>query len=74
MINEQEFYIEHETRLRILEKLASDTNKKLDRLAENANRQFDKLDAKIDSRFMLLIGLVLSSIIVPVMLHTYKLV
>jgi len=63
MINEQEFYIEHETRIRILEHLANDINRKLDRL-----------DKTIDSKFVLLIGLILTSIIIPVMLHAVKLV
>lgn len=63
MINKQEFYIEHETRIRILEHLAKDINRKL-----------DNMDDKIDSRFMLLIGLILTSIILPVMLHAVKLV
>lgn len=63
MTTEAAHYIDHETRIRILENLAQDTNKKLDRL-----------DDKIESRFMLLIGLILTSIILPVVLHAVKLV
>lgn len=67
MINTEQ-YIDHEKRIRILENLALDTNKKLDRLD-------DKIDSdKIDSRFMLLIGLILTSIIMPVVLHAVRLV
>ncbi len=58
-----EYYIDHEVRIRIMESLAKDTNNKLDRLED-----------KIEARFMLLIGLILASIIIPVLLHSLRLV
>lgn len=62
-VNIPEFYLDHETRIRMLENLAKDTMSKLDRMED-----------KLESRFTLLIGLIVTSIIVPVVLHTLKLV
>lgn len=58
-----EKYIDHETRIRLMEEL----NKRIE-------SKFYKLETKIDSHFMWLIGLVFVSIITPVVLHAMKLV
>lgn len=58
-----EKYIDHETRIRIQEQNAIEL--------KNA---IQNLDNKLESRFMLLVGLIITSIILPVVLHALKLV
>ena len=58
-----EKYIDHEVRIRIQEQNAIEL--------KNA---IQNLDNKLDSRFMLLVGLIIISIILPVVLHALKLV
>jgi len=58
-----EKYIDHEVRIRIQEQNAIEL--------KNA---IQNLDNKLDSRFMLLVGLIITSIILPVVLHALKLV
>jgi hypothetical protein len=65
-----EFYIDHETRIRILENLATDTNRKLDRVDE----RFDKLNSKIETMFIALVSIIVASFLIPVILHAFKLV
>lgn len=55
--------VDHEVRLRTLEKIA-----------ENIDRRFDQLNQKIDSHFIWMVGLIFVSIILPVSLHSLKLV
>lgn len=57
-----EHYVDHEARIRIQEQNAIDL--------KNAILQ---LDNKLDSRFILLIGLIVTSIVLPVVLHALKL-
>lgn len=83
-----EQYIEHEVKIRVLEakhdeiyrefgKIA-DMFKKIDHGFELTDklidRKFELLDAKIESRTMLIVGLIITSIILPVVLHYLKLV
>jgi len=58
-----EKYMDHEVRIRIQEQNAIEL--------KNA---IQNLDNKLDSRFMLLVGLIITSIILPVVLHALKLV
>jgi len=55
--------MDHEVRIRIQEQNAIEL--------KNA---IQNLDNKLDSRFMLLVGLIITSIILPVVLHALKLV
>ena len=69
-----EFYIEHEVRLRLSDIRHDTMMTDIQRFGADINEKFDKLDAKIDSRFMLLIGLILTSIALPVVMHSLGLV
>lgn len=68
MYNEEK-YIDHETRIRILEKIAEDIDKR-----------FDKLDSKMDSQFHWVLGTILAQMALiitlfgGIILHTAKLV
>jgi chromosome segregation ATPase len=64
-----EQYIEHEVQLRVLNSRNDDINRNFQTL----QNQIDKLDSKIDSRFILLIGLIITSIVMPVVLHSLHL-
>lgn len=57
-----EDFIDHEIRLRMLEEINKDVRETI-----------NELEAKIDTRFLLLIGLVTTSIIIPVVLHYLRL-
>ena len=59
----EEAYINHEVRIRVIEELAKDIRDKM-----------SKMDSKMNSQFMFIIGLILTSIILPVVLHKYGLV
>jgi hypothetical protein len=63
VIMDNKQYIEHEVRIRIQEQNAIDIKNAL-----------SHLENKMDSRFMLLIGLIMTSIVLPVLLHVLKLV
>ena len=63
MINIQENHIDHEVRIRVQEQLSKQI---LDKL--------DALNNKVDSHFIWTIGLIFISIIIPVALHSMKLV
>lgn len=65
-----EQYIEHEVQIRVL----NTRHDELHREFEKIDQKFDKLDAKIESRSLLIIGLLITSIILPVVLHSLKLV
>jgi hypothetical protein len=65
-----EQYIEHEVQIRLLNAKHEDFRKEF----ESIGRKFDKLDSKIESGFLLLVGLIITSIILPVVLHSLKLV
>jgi hypothetical protein len=62
-----EQYIEHEVKLRVMKEVNDERFLKLD-------EQIKKIEEKIDSRFLLLIGLIITSIVFPVVLHSLKLV
>jgi len=53
-----ESFINHEVRLRMLEELIKETHESI-----------NELEVKIDTRFLLIIGLVITSIVIPVVLH-----
>ena len=63
LTKDQESYIEHEVQIRLLNFMHTDLYKK-----------FDSLESKLESRFLLLAGLIISSVIIPVVLHSFKLV
>ncbi len=62
-----EQYIEHEVKLRLIKEL---NDERFVMLSE----QIKKIEERIDSRFLLLIGLIITSIVLPVVLHSLKLV
>jgi hypothetical protein len=57
-----EAYINHEVRLRMLEELNREIHDSI-----------NELEVKIDTRFLLIIGLVIASIFIPVVLHYLRL-
>jgi hypothetical protein len=57
-----EAYINHEVRLRMLEELNREIHDSI-----------NELEVKIDTRFLLIIGLVITSIFIPVVLHYLRL-
>jgi regulator of sigma D len=62
-----EQYIEHEVKIRVMKEVNDERFLKID-------EQIKKIEEKIDSRFLLLIGLIITSIVLPVVLHSLKLV
>jgi len=58
-----ETYTDHEVRIRLLEKIA-----------EKIDSRFDKMEAKIDSHFLWTMGLLFAGIVIPVLLHSFKLI
>ena len=58
-----EDYVRHEVELRVL-------NFKNDVLYQKV----ESLDSKLESRFLMLVALIITSIVVPVVLHSLKLV
>ena len=69
-----EKYIEQEVQIRLLKAHNNETYKKFDSIENRIEKIFDKLDSKIESRFILLGGLIITSILVPVVLHYFKLI
>lgn len=57
-----ENFTDHEVRLRMIEEL----NKEI-------RETINELEAKIDTRFLLVIGLIITSIVIPVVLHYLRL-
>lgn len=62
-----EQYIEHEVKLRVMRELNDERFISLTEKIKN-------VEEKIESRFLLLIGLIITSIVLPVVLHSLKLV
>ncbi len=62
-----EQYIEHEVKLRVMKEVNDERFMKIE-------ERLVKLEEKIDSRFLLLVGLIITSIVLPVVLHSLKLV
>lgn len=62
-----EQYIEHEVKLRVMKEVNDERFLKMDELIK-------KVEEKIESRFLLLVGLIITSIVLPVVLHSLKLV
>jgi hypothetical protein len=62
-----EQYIEHEVKLRVMKEIN-------DERFLGLSEQIKRVEEKIESRFLLLIGLIITSIILPVVLHSLKLV
>ncbi len=65
-----EQYIEHEVKLRVLASKNEEVYKKFDTI----DQRFDKFEQKFETRFLMLVGLIITSIILPVVLHSLKLV
>jgi hypothetical protein len=74
MSKDTEQYIEHEVRLRLIESQNTDIYRKFEKIEERIERIFDKLDSKIHSNFLWTIGLIGTSIVLPVILHLLKLI
>lgn len=62
-----EQYIEHEVKIRVMKEVNDERFLKIE-------ERLVKLEEKIDSRFLLLVGLIITSIVLPVVLHSLKLV
>ena len=62
-----EQYIEHEVKIRVMNKVNDDR-------FINIDERFNKLEEKLESRFLMLVSLIITSIILPVVLHSLKLV
>jgi len=56
-------FMNHETRISLVEHAIIRIENKI-----------DKLESKLESRFIMLVGLIITSIILPVVLHSLKLV
>jgi hypothetical protein len=64
-----EDYINHEVRIRILEDIAKKIDKRFDNIESKIDAGMKSMDSKLESKFMMTIGLILTSIIIPVLLH-----
>jgi predicted mannosyl-3-phosphoglycerate phosphatase (HAD superfamily) len=67
---QHEQYIEHEVRLRVIETHNTEIYQKFNKIDE----KIDSLEEKFETRFLMLVGLVLTSIILPVFLHALRLI
>lgn len=65
-----EQFIEHEVRIRLHTKQFILQDEKFDKI----EKRFDRLESKFESGFLMLVGLIITSIILPVVLHSLKLV
>lgn len=65
-----EKYIEHEVKLRVLNSKNEDIYKKFDSI----DKRFDKFESRFEARFLMIVGLLITSIVLPVVLHSLKLV
>lgn len=61
-----EQYIEHEVQIRVLNTKHDELYKEFVKI----DQKFDKIESKIESRFLWIIGLIITSIILPVLLHS----
>lgn len=76
---EQEHYIEHEVNIRlhdekfqIIERDLDDVKSSIRHLDNKIDSSVKHLDSKFDSQFKWIIGVFVSSIIIPVVLHFIK--
>lgn len=63
---DQEQYIEHEVKLRVLKETSDDKFSSID-------RRFDHLESKIDTNFHIILGIFIASVLLPIVLHALKL-
>jgi hypothetical protein len=68
-----EFYIDHETRLRLVEQNCVDIKVALVNLDAKLDSKLTNIDNRIHSNLVLVIGIMIASIILPVVLHALKL-
>ncbi len=61
--NNIEQFIDHEARIRFLE-----------RIAESIDKRFESMENKMNTQFYFLTGLIITSILAPVILHALKLI
>lgn len=65
-----EQYIEHEVKIRVLESKHDEIHKEFDKI----DHRLDRLESKFEMGFIMLVGLIITSIVLPVVLHSLKLV
>lgn len=70
MTNEQ--YIEHEVKLRLNDERFKFLERDMSELKQSMSESFHHLDNKIDSQFKWVIGMFISSMVLPVILHFVK--
>lgn len=58
-----EFYIDHETRIRIQEDITKDIRSTLNRL-----------DDRMDNQFKWIVGILITTVLLPISLHMFKLI
>ena len=73
----QEQYINHEVQIRLLKELNDERFiihcKKLERLEERMDSKFNIMEERMDSKFNIMIGIVISSVLLPIVFHFLKL-
>lgn len=72
MTNEQ--YIEHEVKLRLIKELNDERFKLNDEKFLEIKNVLINLENKMHSNFIFLIGLIITSMIAPIILHALKLI
>ncbi len=65
-----EQYIEHEVKIRVLQSKHDEIYKEFDKI----DNRLSRLESKFEMGFIMLVGLIITSIILPVVLHSLKLV
>ena len=66
---ETEYYIEHEIKLRVLKEVNDERFLNIDKRFIDIDKRFDRLESK----FNWTIGFVITGIVVPILLHGFKL-
>jgi hypothetical protein len=69
-----EQYIEHEVSLRVMKEVNDERYLKIDKEFSKIDQRFDRLESKFENGFLLIVGLIITSIILPVVLHSLNLV
>ncbi len=69
-----EQYVEHEVKIRVIQEMSDAHFTRIDETFRKIDQRFDKLESKFENGFIMLVGLIITSIVLPVVLHALKLI
>ena len=74
MNKETEHYIEHEVQLRLHNEQFKLHDNKYEYIFNKIDKRFDKLESDFKADFRWLRGLIISSVVIPIILHKFNLI